>query len=73
MGLSTVLGPVVAGLLIKLDPFGTDWRSLFLINVPVGIFAIVVGRRVLPDSPPAHRGLRLDWVGIGLAALVSFL
>ena len=73
IGLSTVLGPVVAGLLIKLDAFGTDWRSLFLINVPVGIFAIVVGRRVLPDSPPAHRGIRLDWVGIGLTALVSFL
>ena len=73
IGLSTVLGPVVAGLLIKLDAFGTDWRSLFLINVPVGVFAIVVGRRVLPDSEPAHRGLRLDWIGIGLAALVSFL
>jgi MFS family permease len=73
IGLSTVLGPVVAGLLIKLDAFGTDWRSLFLINVPVGLFAIVVGRRVLPDSEPAHRGLRLDWVGIGLTALVSFL
>src|SRR6478736_5569672 len=55
IGLSTVLGPVVAGALIELDPFGTDWRSLFLINVPVGLFAIVVGRRVLPDSEPAHR------------------
>ena len=54
IGLSTVLGPVVAGLLIKLDPFGTDWRSLFLINVPVGLFAIVVGRRVLPASEPAR-------------------
>src|SRR5690349_445764 len=49
IGLSTVLGPVVAGLLIDLDPFGTNWRSLFLVNVPVGLFAIVVGRRVLPD------------------------
>ncbi len=73
IGLSTVLGPVVAGLLIKLDAFGTDWRSLFLINVPVGVFAIVVGRRVLPDSDPAHRGARLDWVGIALTGLVSFL
>jgi MFS family permease len=73
IGLSTVLGPVVAGLLIKLDAFGTDWRSLFLINVPVGLFAIVVGRRVLPDSEPAHRGARLDWVGLALTAAVSFL
>jgi EmrB/QacA subfamily drug resistance transporter len=73
IGLSTVLGPVVAGLLIKLDAFGTDWRSLFLINVPVGLFAIVVGRKVLPDSEPAHRGARLDWVGLALTAAVSFL
>lgn len=73
IGLSTVLGPVVAGGLIELDPFGTDWRSLFLINVPVGLFAIVVGAKVLPDNEPAHRGARLDWVGIALTAVVSFL
>ena len=73
IGLSTVLGPVVAGGLIELDPFGTDWRSLFLINVPVGLFAIVVGRRVLPSTEPAHRGARLDWLGIVLTAIVSFL
>lgn len=73
IGLSTVLGPVLAGGLIELDPFGTDWRSLFLINVPVGVFAIVVGRRVLPSTEPAHRGMQLDWFGIGLTAVVSFL
>ena len=73
IGLSTVLGPVMAGGLIALDPFGTDWRSLFLINVPVGLFAIVVGRRVLPDTEPAHRGARLDWLGIALTAVISFL
>jgi EmrB/QacA subfamily drug resistance transporter len=73
IGLSTVLGPVVAGGLIELDPFGTDWRSLFLVNVPVGVFAIVVGARVLPASAPAHRGMQLDWFGIALTAVVSFL
>ena len=73
IGLSTVLGPVVAGGLIELDLFGTDWRSLFLINVPVGVFALVVGRRVLPVTEPAHRGMQLDWVGIALTAVVSFL
>src|SRR4051812_47409518 len=59
IGLSTVLGPVVAGALLKAAPWGTDWRSLFLINVPVGLFAIVVGRGVLPASRPAHHGARL--------------
>jgi MFS family permease len=73
IGLSTVLGPVVAGALIKLDPFGTDWRSLFLINIPVGLFAIVVGRRVLPAGEPVHRGVRLDWLSTALMGAVSFL
>ena len=60
IGLSTVLGPVVAGLLMKADLFGTDWRALFLINLPVGVFALVLGAKVLPDGAPSHAGLRLD-------------
>src|SRR6478609_5420596 len=36
IGLSTVMGPVVAGLLLQADVLGTGWRSLFLLNVPVG-------------------------------------
>ena len=73
IGLSTVLGPVVAGSLMKADLLGSDWRSLFWINVPVGLFALVVGSRVLPRSTPAHAGLRLDLVGTALMALVSLL
>ena len=73
IGLSTVAGPVVAGLLINADLFGTDWRALFLINVPAGVAALVVGARVLPSRPPAHLGLRLDWVGTALMATASFL
>src|SRR3954452_8495823 len=73
IGLSTVLGPVVAGLLMKADLFGTDWRALFLINLPVGAFALVLGARVLPSTPPSHAGVRLDWVGTLLLATASFL
>jgi EmrB/QacA subfamily drug resistance transporter len=73
IGLSTVLGPVVAGLLMKADLFGSDWRALFLINLPVGVFAIAFGARVLPDKAPAHAGLRLDGVGTLLLATASFL
>jgi EmrB/QacA subfamily drug resistance transporter len=73
IGLSTVLGPVVAGLLIKADLFGTDWRALFLINLPIGAFALVVGARVLPKGSAPRAGLRLDGVGTVLLAAVSFL
>jgi len=73
IGLSTVLGPVIAGLLMKADLFGTDWRALFLINLPVGIFALVLGAKVLPEGAPVHAGLRLDGVGTALLAAASFL
>ncbi|HKF34732.1 MAG TPA: MFS transporter [Jatrophihabitantaceae bacterium] len=73
IGLSTVAGPVVAGLLIKADVFGSDWRALFLINVPVGVFALIVGSRVLPAGSPRRAGLRLDGTGTVLIAVASFL
>jgi EmrB/QacA subfamily drug resistance transporter len=73
IGLATVFGPVVAGLLVDADLFGTGWRMVFAINVPLGLFALVVGRRVLPDSLPTARGERLDVRGALLAAAGMFL
>lgn len=63
IGLSTILGPVVAGALINADVFGTGWRSIFLINLLLGAYTIVVGRRALPNSAPTARGSRLDLIG----------
>jgi EmrB/QacA subfamily drug resistance transporter len=73
IGLATVLGPVVAGVLVDADLFGTGWRMVFAINIPLGAFALAVGARVLPDSPPAARGQRLDVRGALLAAAGMFL
>ncbi|MFI7586530.1 MFS transporter [Spongisporangium articulatum] len=73
IGLSTVAGPVVAGLLMKFDPFGAEWRSLFLINVPFGLAALVVGARLLPNRAPRATDLRLDGLGTVLVAATSFL
>src|SRR5215510_15003098 len=39
-GLGTVSGPLIGGLLIQHNLFGLDWRTFFLINVPVGIIAV---------------------------------
>ena len=63
IGLSTILGPVVAGVLINANPFGTGWRSIFLINVLLGAYTVLVGRRVLPASAPSAPGIRLDLLG----------
>jgi EmrB/QacA subfamily drug resistance transporter len=43
-GVAAALGPVLGGLLVQ-----ADWRWVFLINVPIGIVALVAGFRVLPD------------------------
>lgn len=51
MGMSAISGPVVAGVLIHLDPFGLGWRSVFLINVVLGIGLFIVAARLLPDHP----------------------
>ncbi|WP_030166790.1 MFS transporter [Spirillospora albida] len=64
IGLATILGPVVAGVLVDADPFGTGWRAIFLINVPLGAFALVVGARVLPAAAPTGRGGGIDLVGM---------
>jgi EmrB/QacA subfamily drug resistance transporter len=67
-GLSAILGPVVAGLLIDADLFGSGWRAIFLVNLPVGAFVVLAGAKLLPAAAPAARGLRLDLVGAALAA-----
>src|SRR5579871_3615121 len=45
-GLAAAAGPVVGGLLVALS-----WRWVFLVNVPVGVLALVVGWRHLPRVP----------------------
>ncbi|GAB3658281.1 hypothetical protein GCM10027589_18780 [Actinocorallia lasiicapitis] len=67
IGLATILGPIVAGLLIKADVFGTDWRSIFLINLPLGAFALIAGRIALPKSTGNAAG-GLDVTGMLIAA-----
>lgn len=50
MGVAAVLGQLVGGILIHLDPFDLGWRSCFLINLPVGIAALALLRRRVPES-----------------------
>jgi EmrB/QacA subfamily drug resistance transporter len=60
IGLSTILGPIVAGALVNANLLGTGWRAVFLINVLLGGYTLLVGRRVLPAAAPTARGCRLD-------------
>ncbi|MET7770657.1 MFS transporter [Nocardia sp. NPDC005366] len=56
-GLGAALGPVIGGLLVEID-----WRWVFLVNVPIGVVAIAVGLRKLPD-PRGDRGALPDVLG----------
>ena len=66
-GLAAVAGPIVGGLLIGANLGGLDWRPIFLVNVPVGILALILGWFIIP-RPPGHPDLKNDFVGILLFA-----
>ena len=67
MGLAAVVGPLLGGGLVDLNVFGTGWRAIFLVNVPLGLAAIAAGRRFLPKVAPATPGIKLDAVSVALA------
>lgn len=68
IGLATILGPVAGGGLIALDVLGLDWRSVFLVNIPIGAAALLAGLALLPESR-SPRPPRLDLRGITLLVL----
>jgi EmrB/QacA subfamily drug resistance transporter len=73
MGLASVGGPILAGWLLHVNPFGSEWRSIFLINVPIGIAAWLLSWRYLPRHTGEDRNTRLDITGVTLLTLASAL
>lgn len=67
-GLASVCGPILGGVLISANLFGLDWQPIFLVNIPIGIAAVVAGWFLIPRLP-GHAGMRNDYVGIGLFGL----
>jgi EmrB/QacA subfamily drug resistance transporter len=72
IGGSAVLGPVVGGLLVDGDLLGAGWRTIFLVNVPIGLVALGYGLRLLPESR-AERPPTLDLGGAALVSLAAGL
>jgi MFS family permease len=59
-----VTGQILSGALISANLFGSHWRLIFFVNVPVGLAVIAAGRRWLPaDEKLASRPL--DVLGVG--------
>jgi NTE family protein len=59
------LGPSLGGLLVAAD----DWRLVFLVNIPIGLAAIVMARRLLTESRAPGRRRLPDLLGATLMAL----
>ena len=58
IAIATAAGPTIAGCILSVS----SWHWLFLINVPFGIAAYIIGRRLLPANPPKEQKPRFDWI-----------
>ncbi|WP_370086017.1 MFS transporter [Streptacidiphilus sp. MAP12-16] len=61
------LGPTVGGALVST----LGWRWVFLVNVPIGIFALLAGQYLLPRTRQRAGGARVDVVGVLLLATAT--
>jgi EmrB/QacA subfamily drug resistance transporter len=62
MGLASVTGQLLGGVLVAWSPFGLDWRTVFLVNLPIGATAICAALWLVPETSSTSRP-RLDLVG----------
>lgn len=72
IGTSTIIGQLVGGLLIAANIFGSSWRPVFWVNVPIGIVTLALAARLVPESR-APAGRRLDLAGAAVLTVALFL
>ncbi len=68
-GLAVALGPIVGGAITE----GINWHWIFWINVPIGLAAVVLGLRLLPESQGAAERLDLAGVSLVTAGVVAIV
>ena len=68
LGLAAVSGQLIGGALIQANPAGLGWRSVFLINLPIGVLGLALAPRLVPESR-ADGAPGLDLTGAGLVTL----
>jgi EmrB/QacA subfamily drug resistance transporter len=59
-GIAFILGPLIGGFLT--DTF--SWHYIFFVNVPIGLIALLVIWRLLPNIRHVERAGRIDWLGV---------
>ena len=70
--LGAVGGLILGGWLVTADLLGMGWRSIFLVNVPIGVVLVVAALLFVPRSRSEHP-LRPDLVGVLLGGVGVFL
>jgi EmrB/QacA subfamily drug resistance transporter len=68
IGLPMIAAPILAGALVDANLWGSGWRLVFLINVPIGLVSFVLALRTLPRGA-SHPGMKLDVPGVWLIGL----
>jgi EmrB/QacA subfamily drug resistance transporter len=68
-GLAVALGPIVGGAITE----ATDWHWIFWINVPIGLAAVLLSLRLLPESHGAPGRLGLIGVSLVTAGVVALV
>ncbi|MEW9529732.1 MFS transporter [Microbispora sp. NPDC049125] len=72
ISVGAVVGQVLGGLLVTADLFGTAWRPVFLVNVPIGLVLLAAGARLLP-AEHVRRENGLDLPGLVTLSLTVCL
>ena len=73
IGVAAVAGQVLGGVLLDANLFGWGWRTIFFINVPIGLAAAALAARWLP-AHDKRTTVRLDPVGaIGISAALALI
>ncbi|WP_369228659.1 MFS transporter (plasmid) [Streptomyces sp. R39] len=72
IGLATITGQLIGGVLVRLDLFGWGWRPIFLVNLPLGLAALAGAALTMPGVRSTQRP-RLDLPGVGLLTLALLL
>jgi EmrB/QacA subfamily drug resistance transporter len=74
MGIAATVGPIIGGALVQADLFGSEWRSIFWVNVPLGLLALIAAWRVVPkDRAHGPDAPTLDVAGMLLSGLGMLL
>jgi len=68
VGLGAIMGPIIGGVMVT----HYAWEWVFLINIPVGIAAVIATIKIVPESFDPLASKRLDWLGLALSSFGIF-